>query len=913
MLHVLKKGGDNVKNILKEIVEKPFLCSKNNIIIEVNTEFINITGYSNNELIGKSLSEISKLLRIDSKIDFENIKKECNGCMFTKECEPREITINCRNIKSTNEKFYFIEHNTKSNIYENFDFAKQFYTDNKTGFAIFSVPDSILLKANENYLDFLNEPYNKIENSAGKKLKEILTGFKCSKAEEVWNSAITTEKTQYVEEFQYDCFKRGVTYWNASAVPIFVEGKLKYLISTILDVTEKVLNTKLLQERLRVIEEEKKQLEAIVENVSEFVCIADKEGKIIKVNSKMKNKYYNYKPLNLGEVYKSGKYFDLLGNEVTAENKPIMRALRGEKIKNERMLVKYVDKQVVKEYSATPIFDINGNITMAAVFYNDITDLYNKEKTFKEQNEKFEAIIENMSDRLIIFDKDGNIIKINQSAKHTLIDSEKIKNVNDFYKEYQIFNKDEKLISKEDSFFLKVLKGEIISRHQIIIKVNNQVFYTELNSNPIYDNEGNVIMGIVLIHDITDRLKSEEAVLLKTQHDLLNSIIDSLNIGFIRYSAHDLKIIDMNNKAYSELKEVQPNIGPFSSIKGKNYFDIFKDNKKNDRINFGRKFVEKKSCVNYINRKVTIDGQQKFYKIIFNPLFGLNNQICEMITLSIDITDEVKAKNKMEETLKVQDEIFSNISHELKTPLNVIFSTNQLMQLYLKNDLLESNKENIIKGINIIKQNCYRFTKLINNVIDMSKIESGFFKLNLSNENIVNITEDIVQSLCDYVKAKRLNIIFDTDIEEKIITCDPDKIERIILNLISNAIKFTDENGSIFVNILDKGEAVEISVKDTGIGMNKEQMNNIFERFHQVDKSLSRNAEGSGIGLSLVKSIVNLHEGKISVESKPNEGSIFKIELPARNMKTPKVIEQNKNMNSKIEMVNIEFSDIYSV
>ena len=172
-------------------------------------------------------------------------------------------------------------------------------------------------------------------------------------------------------------------------------------------------------------------------------------------------------------------------------------------------------------------------------------------------------------------------------------------------------------------------------------------------------------------------------------------------------------------------------------------------------------------------------------------------------------------------------------------------------------------------SINIIKQNCYRFTKLVNNIIDVSKIESGFLKLNLSNENIVNIIENIVQSVSDYIKVKGLNIVFDTNTEEKIIACDPDKVERIIINLISNAIKFTNASGSIFVNIIDKGDTVEISVKDTGIGMDKKHLNNIFKRFHQVDKSLSRNTEGSGIGLSLVRSIVKLHGGKISAESKP--------------------------------------------
>lgn len=94
--------------------------------------------------------------------------------------------------------------------------------------------------------------------------------------------------------------------------------------------------------------------------------------------------------------------------------------------------------------------------------------------------------------------------------------------------------------------------------------------------------------------------------------------------------------------------------------------------------------------------------------------------------------------------------------------------------------------------------------------------------------------------------------------------------------------------------------------------MDKKHLENIFKRFHQVDKSLSRNTEGSGIGLFLVQSIVKLHGGEISVESKSNEGSIFKIKIPARTIETPKVIEERKSMNSKIEMINIEFSDIYS-
>ncbi|MEQ8199507.1 MAG: ATP-binding protein, partial [Clostridiaceae bacterium] len=146
-----------------------------------------------------------------------------------------------------------------------------------------------------------------------------------------------------------------------------------------------------------------------------------------------------------------------------------------------------------------------------------------------------------------------------------------------------------------------------------------------------------------------------------------------------------------------------------------------------------------------------------------------------------------------------------------------------------------------------------------------------------------------------------------------IIACDPEKIERIILNIVSNAVKFTNPGGTIFVNLIDKYDSVEIEIKDTGIGIDKKDLDNIFKRFHQVDKTLSRNSEGTGIGLTLVKSIVELHGGNITVDSLVGEGTTFRIELPARIVENSNAIEKIKPMNSKIELINIEFSDIYSI
>ena len=278
-----------------------------------------------------------------------------------------------------------------------------------------------------------------------------------------------------------------------------------------------------------------------------------------------------------------------------------------------------------------------------------------------------------------------------------------------------------------------------------------------------------------------------------------------------------------------------------------------------------------------------------------------------------DITEEVMNNQKLEELIKMQDELYVNVSHELKTPLNVIFSANQVMNMYLKSDSIEEKKDKLINYNNSIKQNCYRLLKLVNNIVDLSKSNSGLLKLSLCNVNIVDIIENIVQSVSEYVKSKELKIIFDTNVEEKIIACDPDMIERVMLNLISNAMKFSYPKGEIFVNVLDKDGTVEISVKDTGRGINRQNLDNIFDRFYQEDKSLSRTAEGSGIGLSLIKSLVELHKGNISVESEINKGSIFKVELSTRTIESEEIREQPNSLNNRIETIKIEFSDIYSI
>lgn len=263
------------------------------------------------------------------------------------------------------------------------------------------------------------------------------------------------------------------------------------------------------------------------------------------------------------------------------------------------------------------------------------------------------------------------------------------------------------------------------------------------------------------------------------------------------------------------------------------------------------------------------------------------------------------------ENEKRKAEFFSNISHELKTPLNVIMGTQQLIDNRLSRGNISEVLRDREKYKDIINKNCFRLLRLINNLIDISKIDAGHYEVELVNCELVCFLEDIVQSVASYAESKQVQMLFQTNVQRRFMAFDCDKLERAILNLLSNAIKFTSPGGSIEVCICDKLDTVEISVKDTGIGIPQDMLDIIFERYKQLDYSLHGSMQGSGIGLSIVKSIVEQHLGTIVVTSEYLKGSQFTIALPvmlvdAGESKGPKCSQRTDSY------INIELSGAIS-
>ncbi|MGL5646426.1 MAG: sensor histidine kinase [Clostridium sp.] len=299
-----------------------------------------------------------------------------------------------------------------------------------------------------------------------------------------------------------------------------------------------------------------------------------------------------------------------------------------------------------------------------------------------------------------------------------------------------------------------------------------------------------------------------------------------------------------------------------SVLLGKNLMDLIeliedKEIKKiSSKIYFGEiKKTKKKIAIEYEDEK---------------------NDKGEEILLLTDLTFQIKGNNieniikekKLSEEMKKK--FLSNISHDLKTPINVIYSSVQVQDIYLK----EENLKELESHKKICKQNALWLRRLTNNIIDIGKIELGFLGNGIMlRENIVEFIEDIFGGLVQYAKEEEIEMVFDTEEEEVFVEFNRDYMERIMLNIISNAIKYNRKKGGIKLYIEATRECVYIYLKDTGIGMNNELTERIFDRYSKGAKDKRGLDKSSGIGMYVVKKLVEAQNGKIEVKSKYGVGT----------------------------------------
>lgn len=269
----------------------------------------------------------------------------------------------------------------------------------------------------------------------------------------------------------------------------------------------------------------------------------------------------------------------------------------------------------------------------------------------------------------------------------------------------------------------------------------------------------------------------------------------------------------------------------------------------------------------------------------------------------------VELVTEIDNKLNMQENFLLNISHDLRNPINVILSIIQFMEYRYDNnneDYDEKNRE----YLQLIKRNSFKMIKLIDNLIDTTKLEGNYYKLNKKNVDIVAMVEGTVSSIDEYAQQKDIQLVFDTNVEECIAAVDPQALDRIVMNLLSNAIKFSSKNSNIYITTMVNDNDIKISVKDEGPGIPKEEQQSIFSRFVQSSNNKKGEYAGSGIGLDLVNYLTKAHDGEIELNSEEGKGSEFIVKIPRVSVKNDtksfELIEKNK-----VQQLQIEFSDIY--
>ncbi len=526
-----------------------------------------------------------------------------------------------------------------------------------------------------------------------------------------------------------------------------------------------------------------------------------------------------------------------------------------------------------KIYRLECITDIIDERPVIVCILKDITQTTLIQNKLEESENMYKNLMDVLNEGVIIHDnknikyindKGLEILDINIGKKEIFI--EDIKNIvskkfrEKFLSNIQlvISRKEEKVINK-----IELINGRIVELVTTNIKLNDE----------------DLLISIVI--DITEL---ENTIMnIEQSEKTYKLLLQTLPEGIVIVNPTTKKHIYRNEASIRMLKTIgleKLNESIKTYLKEENYG------------NFRRFTIDKLNNVD-ISLAIVKREEEGSLIVVFRMLD------CEFKSIQLE-----KELNRIKEKNKFKTEFLSNVAYDIKKPINKIFETN--------NNLIENkgkyNSENINNHTRLVKQNCYRLIRLLNNIEYVSRIDNGTCTLDLRKCDIVKLLENIVKISKTYTDKKGIDISFKSEVNKKILSLDIDKVEKIILNILSNAIKFTDTGGKIDINLYMENEQVCISIKDTGIGIPKDKTEVIFENFEQLDTTLSRGCEGTGMGLSVVKKLANLNNIKINVESELNKGSEFIITLPNN------IVSKNIKLQDKFaqdEKIDIEFSDIY--
>lgn len=355
----------------------------------------------------------------------------------------------------------------------------------------------------------------------------------------------------------------------------------------------------------------------------------------------------------------------------------------------------------------------------------------------------------------------------------------------------------------------------------------------------------------MLAENLQELVKTQEM-----QQDRLSALIENMGAGLVLIDSRGY--INLINKGFIDIFHVNP-----VDYLNKLYYQVI------DYPEICHLVAEVFRTEKKVSEQILVPLliERRYFVVYGVPILGTNNVWKGVLLVFHDIT-EIK---KLEQMRK---DFVANVSHELKTPVTSIKGFTETLI-----DGAMNNKETLEAFLSIILKESDRLQTLIQDLLDLSKIEQHGFKLNIQELDLHAMLSEVITILTGKAKEKNIKLDLYCKQTQVLVHGDFDRLKQVFINLIGNAITYTPPEGNVEIILVEHGENIRIHVKDTGVGISKEEIPRIFERFYRVDRARSRNSGGTGLGLAIVKHLVEAHHGNISVRSDLGEGSEFIIEL----------------------------------
>ena len=515
----------------------------------------------------------------------------------------------------------------------------------------------------------------------------------------------------------------------------------------------------------------------------------------------------------------------------------------------------------------------------------DITERKHAEQAMQSSERKFHSITEQMAEMVFVTDSNGSLTYVSPAAEH-LFGYLPQEMTGHSVTEYLV----EEDISTAQSLFQETFLQQFHTRivELKFYRKSTTLFDGELHFQYYQDNKSSGMIGI--IHDITERnhkesLRKQYEEKLQESEQFLATIYEEVN--------HSIFVVDVCPEGGFRFKGINPNHEKLTCFKneeiiGKTPDEFFDHDVALAIIHNYERCIQEGKTIQY-EESFPFLGQQTYWETTLNPVRNESGHIYRIIGTSKNITEQKKmldqliaSKEKAEESDRVKSAFLANISHEIRTPMNGILGFSEL----LKNSDLSGEEMN--QYIDLIQKSGKRMLDLINDLIDISRIDAEETKVQITETPLNELMHQIHAFFKPEAAAKGLRLTCTTALSdnESIMNTDSGKLHQILTNLVKNALKFT-HHGGIDFGYTRKMGILEFYCIDSGMGIPFAMQTKIFDRFQQVDNTLTRGYEGAGLGLSITKAFIEMLGGTIRVESVEGEGSTFLFTLPYNPVLSP--------------------------